>query len=61
VFWNATEFIQPAGGTPSTAIDSMFERDIESGAINACLAARNYFECLHFSGGSDRQRPAVRA
>jgi len=30
---NPAEFVEPSGGTPPTAIDSVFERNVESGAI----------------------------
>src|SRR5258707_5100867 len=43
---NPAEFIQPSSWTPSAALNPVSERDIERGAINACLAARNDFH-LH--------------
>ena len=48
---NPAEFVESSGGTPPTTIDSVFERNIEGGAINARLPARNNFECLHCSDG----------
>ena len=37
--WNQAVLIQPSGRTPAAAIDAMFQRNVERGAINAGLAA----------------------
>ena len=47
---NLAEFVQPSGRTPSAALNPVFERHIERGAINACLPARDDLHCLHCCG-----------
>src|SRR5262249_44012140 len=51
VIRDLAEFIQPSSRTPSAALKPVPEPDVECGAINACLSARDNFECLHCSGG----------
>src|ERR1700704_4368191 len=43
MLWNSAQFINAAGWTPATAIDSMFQGDVERGAIAARLPAGNNF------------------
>src|SRR5438552_14123193 len=49
--WNSAEFVETPGRTPTAAVSSVCERDIERGPINTCLATRNYFHlpCDAFS------------
>ena len=47
---NFAEFIESSSRTPSAALNPVSERDIERGAIHACLPARNDLDCLHCSG-----------
>src|SRR5207249_4718548 len=48
---NPADFITASSRTPTAAIDSMLQRRIKRRAINAGLAARNYFHVQHCSGG----------
>ena len=40
---NFPKLIEPPGRTPSAAMDSVLERDVESGAVNASLSTGNDF------------------
>lgn len=42
--WNLAEFVETTGRTPTATVDSMFQRCIKRGTVDACLSAGNYFQ-----------------